>query len=298
MGCFTVSRAITVRVLFTAHGVFSIWRLFVITNDPQNWYLLLALFGLAFETAFTLYVKRGEDWKWFCPSVFFYLACLVPTIWFLELHELNERIREHILNTTSSGGDETSRTTSSWNEMTTGIIGTSGFNSHQWIRTLEQLLLLILILGRWMLPKGKLTHDQLSQLLLVYIGTAADIVEFFEAFNEEQVKYNRTLCTVILAIWSWSVLQFTLVFTATKGRKESPAGVEVPAENCCTPDVFGIIMSIFMQDGPFLVLRMLLIFKYNVLSYTNMFFTCKNTLVCMLLTYRFVVYSTVHVGYC
>ena len=56
------------------------------------------------------------------------------------------------------------------------------------VRLLEQVLLLILILGRWMLPKGKLTHDQLSQLLLVYIGTAADIVEFFEAFNEEQVR--------------------------------------------------------------------------------------------------------------
>jgi len=57
------------------------------------------------------------------------------------------------------------------------------------VRLLEQVLLLILILGRWMLPKGKLTHDQLSQLLLVYIGTAADIVEFFEAFNEEQVIF-------------------------------------------------------------------------------------------------------------
>lgn len=60
----------------------------------------------------------------------------------------------------------------------------------EWIRTLEQLLLLLLILGRWLLPKGKLTHDQLSQLLLVYIGTAADIVEFFEAFKEEEVKYH------------------------------------------------------------------------------------------------------------
>jgi len=48
--------------------------------------------------------------------------------------------------------------------------------------------LLFLILGRWMLPKGDLTHDQLSQLLLVYIGTAADIVEFFDAFKEETVS--------------------------------------------------------------------------------------------------------------
>jgi len=39
-----------------------------------------------------------------------------------------------------------------------------------------------------MLPKGDLTHDQLSQLLLVYIGTAADIVEFFDAFKEDTVS--------------------------------------------------------------------------------------------------------------
>ena len=56
-----------------------------------------------------------------------------------------------------------------------------------WLRLLEQFLLLMLIVGRWMLPKGSLSHDQLSQLLLVYVGTAADIVEFYEAFNEEAV---------------------------------------------------------------------------------------------------------------
>ena len=61
-------------------------------------------------------------------------------------------------------------------------------SSDEWVRALEQILLLFLILGRWLLPKGKLTHDQLSQLLLVYIGTAADIVEFFEAFKEEKVR--------------------------------------------------------------------------------------------------------------
>ena len=106
------------------------------------------------------------------------------------------------------------------------------------------------------------------------------------------MKYNRDLCKVILSIWSWSVLQFTMVFTATKAPRRE--GVATPAsttqgDSCCTPDVVGIIMSIFMQDGPFLVLRMLLIFKYSVFSYTNMFFTCKNTLVCMLLMYRLVV---------
>ena len=59
----------------------------------------------------------------------------------------------------------------------------------QWTRILEQIVLVVLILGRWLLPKGKLTRDQFSQLMLVYIGMAADIVEIFEAFRESKVRY-------------------------------------------------------------------------------------------------------------
>jgi hypothetical protein len=45
-----------------------------------------------------------------------------------------------------------------------------------WTQIVEQTLLLVLIIGRWLLPVGKtMTRDQLSQLLLVYIGTAGKI---------------------------------------------------------------------------------------------------------------------------
>ena len=101
------------------------------------------------------------------------------------------------------------------------------------------------------------------------------------------------LCEVILAIWSWSLLQFTMVLTATKARKDQSGLVHNPmtesSNTCCTPDVYGIVISIMMQDAPFLVLRLMLIIKYGVFSYTNMFFTCKNTLVILLLMYRLVV---------
>lgn len=56
-------------------------------------------------------------------------------------------------------------------------------DSSTWITLIEQFLMLILIIGRWMLPKGELSRDELSQLLLVYIGTAADIIEFFDSFK-------------------------------------------------------------------------------------------------------------------
>lgn len=70
------------------------------------------------------------------------------------------------------------------------------------VMIIEQLLMLTLIIGRWMLPKvrsnksylqsciyacsslqGSMSRDELAQLLLTYIGTAADIIEFFDSFK-------------------------------------------------------------------------------------------------------------------
>jgi hypothetical protein len=94
---------------------------------------------------------------------------------------------------------------------------------------IEQFLMLILIIGRWMLPKvrthkyhggfgferieqlpefkasrrvplytlpvsavqGDLTRDELAQLLLCYIGTAADIIEFFDSFKVLYTVKNK-----------------------------------------------------------------------------------------------------------
>ncbi|XP_046375848.1 transmembrane protein 26-like [Haliotis rufescens] len=298
MSCFSVFRAITVRLLFSSHGAISIWRLYVVTKDQRFWYLACALGLLLLEMTVTLGKKGGKEWKWFCPSVLIYLMCVVPAIWFLELNEMERRIQFLAANNGSILPQN-----ESMEEMSATLGSAFGFRfeiripilmtSDEWIRTLEQLLLLILILGRWILPKGKLTHDQLSQLLLVYIGTAADIVEFFDAFKEEVVRYNKLLCMIILGIWTLSLLQFTLVLTASRVRRDqSGLATEKPPVKkvgCCSADVYGIVISILLQDVPFLVLRMLLIFRYGVLSYTNMFFTSKNTIVIILLIYRLVV---------
>ena len=109
-----------------------------------------------------------------------------------------------------------------------------------------------------------------------------------------QVQYHKVLCVIILGIWSLSLVQFSLVLTASRVRKNKTKLYLFSVDSddtkgCCRADVYGILITILLQDLPFLVLRMMLIFKYNVLSYTNMFFTSKNTLVIVLLVYRLVV---------
>lgn len=157
---------------------------------------------------------------------------------------------------------------------------------------IEQFLMLILIIGRWMLPKGDLTRDQLSQLLLVYIGTAADIIEFFDSFKEDKIARETVLVYLTLGIWSWSLMQFTVVLTATKSRKSRlSSGTAMKKKvrtetSCCSIDVWGIALNMLLQDGPFLAFRLILIIHYQIVSYMNIFFTCKNTLVILLQLYR------------
>ena len=82
---------------------------------------------------------------------------------------------------------------------------------------MEQALVLILVIGRWLLPKGGISRDQLSQLLLIYIGTAADIMEFTEIIKEDDIRrtnpkmlQNNHFVNAVILFWSVSLFQFPL----------------------------------------------------------------------------------------
>ena len=173
------------------------------------------------------------------------------------------------------------------------------FSDDQWALILEQVLLLLLILGRWLLPKGTLTRDQLSQLLLVYIGMAADILEFnLESLKDENVFCDVILICFVLGIWSWSLTQFTLVMTSVAGKRRrvvlQDGSQSISADCCsccwcCRNEMWAMIITLLMQDGPFLAMRLYLMIEVKIFSIMMVFFTCKNILVIMLQLYRMVI---------
>lgn len=92
-------------------------------------------------------------------------------------------------------------------------------NSQTLAKQVFELGLIIgIIIGRWLLPRGEITRDQLSALLLGYVGTAADILELFEVLEEQAVRAERQVTFAVLSVYSWSLLQFCLVTTATTGK--------------------------------------------------------------------------------
>lgn len=182
-----------------------------------------------------------------------------------------------------------------------------------WLQLVEQSLLVVLILGRWLLPKGQITRDELSQLLLAYVAISADIVELFNMFTEDKVRGSVKLSFITLAVWSVSLIQFILVITTVKGQKArycwsssrlneyedvnmsslyaSPnkRKNKTCLEKFTDVSVWGILSTVILQDGPFLALRIYLIFWENVTSYTMFFFISKNSLIIMVQLYRLMV---------
>ncbi|XP_033103345.1 transmembrane protein 26-like [Anneissia japonica] len=289
-------KAIVARLLFAVHGVLVAWRVTDIEDDKLFYLLLIPVVMLPIEMIFTLKFTDNGEWKWFCPSVLLYLASVIPGIYLLELQLYENRIEY--------------RDEQGWEECTSDImINSSGvqlseisgvtipltLSESDWVLALEQVLLCLLVLGRWLLPKGALTRDQLSQLLLVYIGMAADILEFsIENLKEDNVKCNAILIYMILGLWAWSLLQFTLVLTSVSGAKvrmfkKTKRMYHCRACICCENEIWALSISLIMQDGPFLAMRLYLLIHHQVVNQMMIFFTCKNMLVIMLQAYRILI---------
>ncbi|KYM98911.1 Transmembrane protein 26 [Cyphomyrmex costatus] len=297
-------KAIITRLVFASHGFIAIWQVTTFKRNPYFWYLSCPILLMFFEGIFTLTIKENQEWKWFCPSVFLYLSSVVPAIWLLELDKVDMRLKSRGTNLNISENIDLSNLAAGDLKHLEEALGVDirlpniQISTETWVTLIEQFLMLILIIGRWMLPKGDLTRDQLSQLLLVYIGTAADIIEFFDSFKEDRIAREPVLVYLTLGIWAWSLTQFTVVLTATKSRKSRLSSGSVTRKkvrtetSCCSIDVWGIALNMVLQDGPFLAFRLILIIHYQIVSYMNIFFTCKNTLVILLQLYRLYVVQT------
>ncbi|XP_040419715.1 transmembrane protein 26 isoform X2 [Cygnus olor] len=163
-----------------------------------------------------------------------------------------------------------------------------------WTLALHQTFLLLLVVGRWLLPIGvEITRDQLSQLLLMFVGTAADILEFAsETLDIEDVRKNYVLLNAILAVWTWSMLQFPLDLAVQHiGCKPTASARRIPSLLFCrySAELWNIGVSLFIQDGPFFIVRSILMGHFRIFNQLLVFFTAKNILVLTLQLYRLAV---------
>uniref|UniRef100_A0A1I7RH84 Transmembrane protein 26 n=1 Tax=Bursaphelenchus xylophilus TaxID=6326 RepID=A0A1I7RH84_BURXY len=184
-------------------------------------------------------MRVGDERKWFSPSILLYILATAPPIWLLETklcqwRQTNDQRLDKMFE----------------------------------YQILEQLLLVVLIVGRWLLPKGDISREQLSQILLAYLAISSDIVEFFDVFKERTVYFNLNLQKLVLSAWTLSLLQFPFILTVSRARKMRVAITDDTAittksrtmsQILYDVDIWAIIVASCLQDIPFFLVRNALI---------------------------------------
>nr|KAG5703837.1 hypothetical protein BaRGS_031471 [Batillaria attramentaria] len=200
MGRFARLQALIVRFWLILHFVLVVWRVTEFWG-VWYWFLAAAIVPFLFEGAYTVVKRKGVEWQWFSPCFFCYIAATLPGIWLLEIHRTNTYQAANITTIQSLA--------------ISGVEIPIRLSADKWVVVVEELMLYLMILGRWLLPRGEVGREQLSQLLFAFIGIASDIM-----------------------------------------------------------------------DGPFLALRLYCMVTYDLITYSLVFFTAKNTLVILLLLYK------------
>ncbi|XP_074501632.1 transmembrane protein 26-like [Sebastes fasciatus] len=278
--------AVITRALFLLVSLISVWRVTQVKKDYNYWFLTFLFLPLLVEMIITLKSRMGKDYKWFSPPIFLFLISIIPSIWILELHYQQEEANGPKCKVITLNETQVNHTSPNYLEALSNVC------SKDWILALHQILLILLIVGKWLLPLGGgVTRDELSQLLLIFVGTAADILEF----NSETlsvVKKNSPLVYIILAVWTWSMLQFPLHLSVVNSKPDSEGEQRVQEASVLTKhstDIWSVVETLFIHDGPFLVVRLTVMTYFVVFHQMLVFFAIKNFLVVILNLYRLVV---------
>ena len=126
---------------------------------------------------------------------------------------------------------------------------------------------------------------------------------------------NQAMVYATLSVYSWSLFQFTLNLVVTRGRiRMSTSSLFNSSENDDKTDtlnlsnslifkrkikrntqrneLFNVFISLFMQDFPFLIIRSICVFKFEIVSYLLLLFTIKNLILFLLQIYRIIAICT------
>ncbi|KAK3092845.1 hypothetical protein FSP39_007832 [Pinctada imbricata] len=229
----------------------------------------------------------------FSPCFLIYLMCVLPSLWLLEMDRFD--LFDNILKNSN-----VSQTSDELSEIE-GITLPIKLDNDTWVQILEQSFLVLLIFGRWILPHGALTRDELSGVLLIYIGSGSDVMELLIIFEEPEIHDDHALTLAFFAVWTLSLMQFTIMLPPNEKKEkprpdESERDEEIQNQNGCCGcvdkchcELLGLIIYTVLMDVPFLIVRMIALVKHRLLAYGIIFFALKNFMVILITIYRVVI---------
>ncbi|XP_015768963.1 PREDICTED: uncharacterized protein LOC107347525 [Acropora digitifera] len=311
-----IVKALLTRIIFACHIIVTVWWVVQVTRHEKFWYLAFFDGLLCLETLFSLWFRRGQEFKWFSPSIFCHLAAIIPCAWVLEFHLLGARKDDTSLRqlTPIPSKSRVSMTSLDFRQALASkrISRDILLMSHNYSRGLP----------RDYLPDFRRDYYQPH---LVEAGNT--VLE--NSCSSEVSQFNNNIETQTITGRDQTRGPGRLSLDVGQMRPKRPTGrmtLSKTSPNLALDDsrhtrpdqttpsslfasdpnmkaeateegnhvrksridseLVTILMSLFMQDGPFLTFRLFIIARYQAYDYMIIFLTAKNTLVLMLQVYR------------
>jgi hypothetical protein len=263
------------RTILIGHALLMLEKIHSITSIPRSdWHIYLTLVFSGFilvDMLISIYCVPHLESKWYSRSIILFILSELPLMWTLEF-EKNKLVLElkNLTNATSSD-DQNSL------EIHTKTINDLSIKIES-IELWSQSFYMVIVLSRLLIPKRHCSLEQMSNLGLLLLGTASDLQEFqaqmgdlFEA-NYDQY-WIRCVFMLVIIIWTWSISLMAINLDRCES-KTSPRFIDSFVQNF----YWKITINLFLNDIPYLLVRLLIIYFIENAIHESFFFMAKNVI--------------------
>jgi hypothetical protein len=267
-------RLIIAHILCAIHMGLSIYVLYTIKGKTYLYFI--PMFGTILfivEAILSLACYRCKEYfRGFSVLVFVYSSTIIASIWVLELHRIQE-LKEDAWKTFPISFQHVP--TRFGNFPKPSIKPQDFFKNFKyiWSQIEIQVYLFLLLILRALLPKqDSISYFGKTDILFKYFATGMDLLDFIDLLTYPQLYSNSRLVYGTLSVWSVSCLQFVIYVPEVKDNKLKELHSFLTNS----------LLTTFLMDIPFLIVRMYAIFGCGKHDYTSYFFVFKNILVILL----------------
>ena len=209
-----IAKAILLRLIIITHIIFLYLAFFWNTDRILcSIWMLVGTILICIECIYTIWTRFGQDFKWVSPMMLIYIiSAYLPCFVIYHINDYDKHI---------STCDESHSLVKNYYETPDSSVHVLQMPSAQ-AQNLEVFFILVL-LNRWLSPKGKITLEELSKLLLIYMSVIADILDMMKmirtiSYSTCEPELKELFFKLSLIVLSISTLQLCLTLTATRTK--------------------------------------------------------------------------------
>ncbi|KAI3377972.1 hypothetical protein SNEBB_010719 [Seison nebaliae] len=293
--------AALVRLICSVNYAFTVWYVVLFTRNWLNSFWIAVLIFCFIEFVYNLVIYRNiTESHWLSLWIYLYITGMIPMLLMLVRYKL-DNFRFLVLQAINSDYTDTyrindeiiahavERTTISY-ATSWGYFGEL-YHRGRWrfnVQIVENIFYIILVIVQWIVPRTDETNEDKADRLLYYISIVSDIWDFFALLQSPKCIVQSEV--VLTCMIFWIVALFRLCLNLG-GFAFSEFDEDVPDAKLCYYDPFSkrswnLITTILCQDLPFVTVRVIAYFIYEVRTKHIFLYMFKNGAICMIIGYH------------